>query len=83
MQDFFSRGPVGKPLSAQSLFSPDRLSVKAGQIGSFGGSLLGTRLLAFWSSPAESSLGPLDAGPLHQAELCIFAEGAVWDVRTL
>lgn len=38
---------------------------------------------AIWASQAESGLTPLDAGPLHLVKLCIFAEGAVWDVRTL
>lgn len=81
MRDFFPRGPEGKPLSAQCLL-PDHPSFKAGHIGSVWGGLLGTfrhfdppKLRVVWP--------PWMLAHLHQSKLCIFAEGAVWDVRTL
>lgn len=75
------QSPVDKPLPAQRLFLPDHVSLQAGQVGFVGGRPGDTS--AIWASQAESGLTPLDAGPLHLVKLCIFAEGAVWDVRTL
>ena len=52
-QDFFPRGPVGEP---------PRPLIQSWQIGSAGGGLPGSCLLAFWPSQAESGLAPLHPG---------------------
>lgn len=73
-----SRGPVGKPHSAQCLFFPGYPSFKARQTGSVGGIFPGNYLLAFWSSQAEG-IWP----PCTWTDLCVLTEVAVWDVCTL
>lgn len=64
--DFFHRGHVGEALCRACLL--DHLSFKAGQIGSVGGSLPGSRLLAVCplklrvSWPRQGQLTPLHLG---------------------